>query len=142
VVISGQNAGRRGWNATAETDAVARKLVAEYNKGTPDWVEACHAEDSQWNELPLFGGHGRSGGRADLRKAAEGALAGFPDRKMTLLNVIAGGDQAAIEVEWNGSAGQDSERFRKGERFSLRIVFVIKVRDGQIVRQTDYCIPV
>ena len=129
-------------DATAETEAVARKLVEEYNRGTPDWVETCHAEDSQWNELPLFGGHGRSGGRADLRKAAEGALIGFPDRRMTLLNVIAGGDQAAIEVEWNGRAAQDSERFKAGEPFSLRIVFVIKVRDGKIVRQTDYCIPV
>ena len=127
---------------TAETEAVARKLVEEYNRGTPDWVETCHAETSQWNELPLFGGHGRSGGRADLRKAAEGALIGFPDRRMTLLNVIAGGDQAAIEVEWNGTAAQGGDRFQKGERFRLRIVFVIKVEGGKIVRQTDYCIPV
>lgn len=129
-------------DTTAETEAVARRLVEEYNRGAPDWVETCHAEDSRWTELPLFGGHGRSGGRADLRKAAEGALIGFPDRKMTLLNVIASGDQAAIEVEWSGTAAQASERFGKGERFALRIVFVLKVANGKIVRQTDYCIPV
>ena len=43
-------------DATAETEAVARKLVEEYNRGTPDWVETCHAEDTRWTELPLFGG--------------------------------------------------------------------------------------
>jgi ketosteroid isomerase-like protein len=128
-------------DASAETEAVARRLVEEYNRGAPDWVEACHAEDSRWSELPLFGGRGRSGGRAELRKAAEGALLGFPDRRMTLLNVIAGGDQAAVEVEWNGTAAVASAQFEKGQRFRLRIVFVLKVAGGKIVRQTDYCIP-
>ena len=38
-----------------QTVAAARRLVAEYNKGRADWVEACHAENTAWTELPLAG---------------------------------------------------------------------------------------
>lgn len=125
----------------AEAERVARRLVEEYNRGLPDWVEACHAEHTRWTELPLFGGHGRSGGRAELRKAAEGALEAFPDRRMALINVVAGPGKAAIEVDWTGRAAHDSAQFKAGETLRLRIAFILGIEDGKIVRQVDYCIP-
>ncbi|GEM_PF-4594570 len=101
-------------------EAVARQLVAEYNKGSPDWVEACHVESTEWIELPFLGGSGRSGGRAELRQAAELQVVNFPDRRMEILNIVAGGDQAALEVEWTGTAAQQTAWAAKGAKLKLR----------------------
>ncbi len=124
-----------------EAEAVARQLVAEYNKGSPDWVEACHAESTQWIELPFLGGAGRGGGRAELRQAAELQVANFPDRRMEILNIVAGGDQAALEVEWTGTATQQTAWAAKGATLKLRAVLVLKIENGKVVRETDYVIP-
>jgi ketosteroid isomerase-like protein len=121
--------------------AIARKLIAEYNKGSPDWVEALHAEDTVWIELPFLGGAGRGGGRAELRKAAELQVANFPDRRMEMLNVVAGEDQAALEVEWTGTAAQDTAWAKKGSKLTLRAVLILTVADGRVVKEVDYVIP-
>jgi ketosteroid isomerase-like protein len=126
----------------ASADAVSRRLVAEYNLGTPDWVEACHAESTEWIELPFAGGAGRGGGRAELRKAAELQVANFPDRRMEILNVVAGGDQAALEVEWTGTAAQTTAWAPKGTTLRLRAVLMLKIADGKVVREVDYVIPI
>ena len=78
-----------------DTEAIARKLVELYNNGSPDWVNEIHATDTEWIELPFLGGPGRQGGFAELRKAAEDQVANFPDRRMKILNIVAGADQAA-----------------------------------------------
>jgi len=126
---------------SANPEAVARNLIAEYNKGSPDWVEACHAEDTVWVELPFLGGPGRSGGRREIRQAAELQVANFPDRRMMLLNVVAGGEQAALEVEWTGTAAKDTAWAPKGTKLTLRAVLILAVRDGKVVREVDYVIP-
>ncbi len=129
-------------NTNSSAEAVARQLVAEYNRGTPDWVEACHAESTEWIELPFAGGSGRSGGRAELRKAAELQVASFPDRRMEIVNVVAGGDQAALEVEWTGTAAQQTAWAPKGAKLRLRAVLMLKIAGGKVVREVDYVIPV
>src|ERR1700679_447801 len=126
----------------AETaEVIARQLVAEYNKGSPDWVETCHAESTQWIELPFLGGPGRRGGRAELRQAAELQVVNFPDRRMEVLNIVAGGDQAALEVEWTGTAAQHTARAAKGATLTLRAVLVLKIANGKVIREVDYVIP-
>jgi ketosteroid isomerase-like protein len=122
-------------------EAAARRLIAEYNKGSPDWVEACHAESTEWIELPFLGGAGRSGGRADIRRAAELQVANFPDRRMTLLNLVAGDDQAALEVEWTGTAAADTAWAKAGAKLTLRAVLILTVKDGRVVKEVDYVIP-
>jgi ketosteroid isomerase-like protein len=121
--------------------AVSRRLIAEYNKGSPGWVEAVHAETTEWVELPFLGGAGRRGGRAELRQAAELQVANFPDRRMELLNVIAGDDQAALEVEWTGTAAQQTAWAARGARLKLRAVLILTVKDGRVIREVDYVIP-
>ena len=36
--------------------AVSRRLIAEYNKGSPGWVDAVHAATTDWVELSFLGG--------------------------------------------------------------------------------------
>lgn len=123
--------------------ATARRFIAEYNKGTADWVETCHAENTVWTELP-FGGNpsGRGGGRSVLRKAAEEALAAFPDRRMSLRNLIADGQRVALELDWTGTAAIARPGMEVGSIVRLRIAMFLTVEDGRIVRQVDYCVRV
>ena len=122
-------------------EATARRLIGEYNKGTPDWVGACHAQSTEWIELPFLGGAGRRGGLAELRQAAELQVANFPDRRMKLLNVIASDNQAALEVEWTGTAARDTAWAKAGAKLTLRAVLILTVKDGWVTKEVDYVIP-
>jgi ketosteroid isomerase-like protein len=123
------------------TEAIARNLVDIYNKGSPDWVDHCHAPTTEWIELPFLGGPGRRGGFAELRKAAEDQVVNFPDRRMTILNVVAGADQVVLEVEWSGAASRTMAWAEAGQTLRLRAAMVLTVADGRIVREVDYVIP-
>jgi ketosteroid isomerase-like protein len=127
--------------SAAETEATARQLVAEYNKGTPGWVAACHADTTVWRELPILGGAGRSGGRAALQAAADGAVVVFPDRRMEIISVIAGEDRAALEVDWTATAAQDTPWAKAGEKLHFRAVMLLKVVAGRVVEEIDYVVP-
>jgi predicted ester cyclase len=124
-----------------DAEAVARKLVEAYNRGSPDWVNECHAATTEWIELPFLGGAGRQGGFAELRKAAEDQVANFPDRRMEILNLVASADQAALEVEWSGTATRTMAWAEAGRKLRLRAVMMLKVADGRVVREVDYVIP-
>jgi predicted ester cyclase len=127
--------------AEPDAEAVARKLVEAYNRGSPDWVDQCHAATTEWVELPFLGGPGRRGGFAELRKAAEDQVANFPDRRMDILTIVAAADQAALEVEWSGTATRTMAWAEAGARLRLRAVLMLKVANGQVIREVDYVIP-
>jgi ketosteroid isomerase-like protein len=127
--------------SAAETEAAARRLVDEYNKGTPAWVAACHAENTVWRELPILGGVGRGGGRRELQAAADGAVVVFPDRRLDVISVIAADDRAALEVDWTATAAQDIPWAKAGEKLHFRAVMLLKVQEGRIVEEIDYVVP-
>lgn len=124
-----------------DTEAVARRLVEAYNRGSPAWVDECHAKTTEWIELPFLGGPGRQGGFAELRKAAEDQVVNFPDRRMTILNIVASADQAALEVEWRGTATRTMAWAEAGQILRLRAVMMLTVADDGVVREVDYVIP-
>ena len=124
-----------------DTEAVARKLIDIYNQGSPDWVDQCHAKTTEWIELPFLGGPGRRGGFAELRKAAEDQVVNFPDRRMDMLNLVAGPDQVVLEVEWTGTAARTMAWAEAGQILRLRAALVLSVADGKVVREVDYVIP-
>lgn len=122
---------------------LTRRLVDLYNTGTADWVDACHHPQSQWYEMPTATfPHGRSGGRDDLRAAAEHAIGLVPDRKMTIRRLVAGGDQVALELDWAGTlAASLSDTLREGTYVRLRVAMFLTFSAGQVVEQIDYPIP-
>jgi len=123
------------------TEAIARRLIDVYNRGSPDWVDAFHAPHTVWIELPFLGGPGRQGGFAELRQAAEAQVANFPDRRMAMLNVVASPDQAALEVEWSGTAIRTMAWAQAGQTLRLRAVMMLTFANGRVVREVDYVIP-
>ena len=124
-----------------DPEAVARRLVEEYNRGSPDWVEACHDETTEWIELPFQGSPGRSGGRAAVRKAAEDQVAAFPDRRLHIISVVGNASQVALEVDWIGTAAVTTALAPAGTKLHLRGVLMLTVKDGRVVREVDYVIP-
>ena len=116
--------------------------MEEYNKGTPGWVAACHAEATVWRELPFSGGAGRSGGRAELQAAADNAAVVFPDRRMEIISVIAGEDRAALEVDWTATAAQETPWAQAGEALHLRAVLLLTIEDGLLTQEVDYVVPI
>jgi hypothetical protein len=131
-----------GENAKAE--AAARRFIEEYNRCTADWVYAVHAEDFTWIELPVHGVYpGHVGGREDLRKLSLRTVERFPGRRMELLDVLASGNRAAMQIEWAGTAIADSDEVKAGESVRLNQATFIDIDDtGMVTRQLDYTVRV
>ena len=128
---------------TERNSQSARRLVDLYNAGTADWVDACHDPASQWHEMPTAAfPHGRSGGRDDLRAAAEHAVQLLPDRKMTIRRLIAEGSQVVLELDWEGTASASlGDAIRAGTQVRLRVAMFLTFSKGRVVEQVDYAIP-
>lgn len=122
--------------------AAAQRFIAEYNRCTADWVYIVHAEDFTWIELPVPGVYpGHVGGREDLRKLSLRTVERFPGRRMELLDVLANGNRAAMEIEWTGTAIADSDDVKAGESLKLRQATFIDIDEaGKVTRQLDYTI--
>jgi ketosteroid isomerase-like protein len=123
-------------------ERTVRECVRAFNRGTVDWVDTYYSEDAEWNELPTPGRpRGRGGTRAVFRAAAEAALTLFPDRQMTIRNLVAGASHVAAELDWEGTAAGAIGNIAAGTKVRLRLASFFAVRDGLIVGQTDYCLP-
>lgn len=122
------------------TEAIAGRLVEIYNEGSPDGDDRRPTATTEWIELPFLGGPGRQGGFAGLRNAADDQVANFSDRRMDLLNVAAGADQAALEVEWSGTAARSMTWAEAGQDLRLRAVMILKIANRRVVREVDYVI--
>ena len=125
-----------------KAEAAARRFIEEYNRCTADWVDTVHAEEFVWTELPVHGVYpGHVGGREDLRKLSQRTVERFPGRRMTLLDVLASGNSAAMQIEWTGTAVADSDEVKAGESVRLRQATFIDIDDaGKVVKQLDYTI--
>lgn len=123
-------------------EAAARRFIEEYNRCTADWVYTVHAEDFVWIELPVAGVYpGHVGGREDLHKLSLRTVERFPGRRMELLDVLASGNRAAMEIEWAGTAIADSDDIKAGESVRLRQATFIDIDDaGKVTKQLDYTI--
>lgn len=127
-------------SATAE--GTIRECLDAFNRCTSEWVETYYAENVEWVELPRQATpDGRRGGRREYRDAAEGALALFPDRQMTTVNLVSHGSRVAVELEWRGTAARSLGDMQAGTVVRARIASFFTVADGLIVKQTDYCVP-
>jgi hypothetical protein len=123
-------------------EAAARRFIEEYNRCTADWVYTVHAEDFTWIELPVHGVYpGKVGGREDLRQLSLRTVERFPGRRMELLDVLASGNSAAMQIEWSGTAILDSDDVKAGESVRLRQATFIDIDDaGKVTKQLDYTI--
>lgn len=125
-----------------KAEAAGRRFIEQYNRCTADWVYEVHADDFAWTELPVHGVYpGHVGDREALRKLSQHTVEVFPGRRMKLLDILASGNRAALEIEWTGTAVRDSGDVRAGETIQLRQATFIELDDaGKVTKQVDYTI--
>ena len=126
-----------------QNENAVRRCVEIFNQRTTEFVDACFAENAEWIELPTAGRPaGRQGNRAFLREQQKQLLSLFPDRQLTIRNLVAQGDQVVLEQDWSGTAAMDLGSVKAGSKVRLQIASFFKLVDGLIVKQTDYCISI
>jgi ketosteroid isomerase-like protein len=126
-----------------KNESALLRCVELFNERTLKWVDTCFAENAEWIELPIPGiSRGRGGNRAFLRETASRTLKLYPDRQMSIRNLVAQGDQAVLELDWWGTTGEEVGSLKIGTKIRFRVASFFRLVDGLIVRQTDYCIPV
>jgi hypothetical protein len=129
--------------ALQQNENAVRRCVDLFNKRTLDWVDICFAENIDWVELPIPGiSKGRQGNRAAMREAAERTLKFYPDRQMSIRNLVAMDDQVVLELDWWGTAAEAVGNLRIGTRIHFQIASFFTLANNLIVKQMDYCIPI
>jgi ketosteroid isomerase-like protein len=119
-----------------------RHCVDLFNRCTLEWVDTCYAGTAEWNELPIPGmTQGRHGNRAFLRETARQILRLYPDRQIRILNLLTQADQVVLEQEWQGTAAAALGGQQIGDQQRFRVASFFTLRDGLIIQQTDYVIP-
>jgi ketosteroid isomerase-like protein len=90
---------------TELNSAAVRRCVDLFNRCTLEWVDTCYAVEVEWTEMPQPSTPaGQRGDRACLRAAAQRLLQLFPDRQMTVRNLVAQTDQVVLDLDWQGTA--------------------------------------
>jgi predicted ester cyclase len=127
---------------TLASEKAIRHCVELYNACNAGWVDACYDSSALWTELPTSATpHGRHGGRDVLRQVAEQTLAMFPDRQLTIRDIVAQGQHVAAELEWVGTAARALGPLKAGATLRLRVASFFGVINGLISSHTDYCVP-
>ena len=119
---------------------IARRYLAQLSAGAgPDEVSSFYAPDVVQEEFPnrLM----PSGATRDLQALKEGrarGLALLQKEIFELRNVVADGDQVAMEVVWTATIAQAAGPFAAGQSLRARFAIFLEFRDGLIVRQRNY----
>jgi ketosteroid isomerase-like protein len=122
------------------SEAVVRRCLDAYNKGTLEWVDVFYLPNAEWAELPHAGSpQGRKGNRDRLREHARNAATLFPDRRMRVIDAVVQGDRVAVELDWEGTSAQAIGGLAPGTKVRLRIASFFTLDKGLIARQVDYC---
>jgi predicted ester cyclase len=75
-----------------------------------------------------------------LRNAARRLLSLFPDRQLTILNLISNDNCVALELEWKGIPVATIGAFKMGSVVQYRVASFLTFADGLIIKQVDYCV--
>jgi hypothetical protein len=116
------------------------RCIDLFNKYDLEWIDSCYSKKLDWNEFsnPTFP-QGRKGDYSVYRNAAQKLLTVFPDRKLTVLNCVADGDNVVLEQEWTGTLAISIGDHKPGEISKLQIASFFTLENGLIIKQNDYC---
>jgi ketosteroid isomerase-like protein len=81
------------------------------------------------------------GSVSDLNKALEGALRGktlFKRQTYTITNILAEGDQVALQMDWTGISAVHLHNLPPDSEIRNHAAVFLQFRDGRIARQHHY----
>jgi len=133
----------RGRTAEEEVNAAAAEAqVRAYNSKEEGWFDRFYGEEVAYHTYGPWAPQGLSTDRKHLREMAMGAMQIFPDRTMTVKNMVAEGDTVVLETLWAGTAAQGHPSMQPGERMVLRNILFNRYRNGKIVETREYAVPI
>jgi len=135
-------AARRECREQANLDTV-RARDAAYNAQAEGWIDAYAAslsDDFVYQAYGPWAPGGMTTDRDGLIAAARTGASYYPDRKSVVLSAIASGDTVFVETEWSGTASDQHPTLQKGDRETMRELFIYHFRDGKIVELRYYVI--
>jgi ketosteroid isomerase-like protein len=125
---------------TVENRQAVMHCIELFNKDTLEWVDSCYSKELKWIEMPQPSTpQGRHGNFNFFRESAGQALRLFPDQKLSVLRSVADEECVVLEQDWQGTAAATVGNYAAGRVARLRIVSFFTLKDGLIVKQTDYC---
>jgi hypothetical protein len=127
-------------NALENKQALLR-CIELFNKCTLEWVDICYSQKLEWIELPKSTTpKGRQGDFIFFHASAEQALQLFPNRKLTVLKIVADDNCVVMDQEWQGTLAVSAGEYVAGTIFRLRLASFFTLENGLIIKQVDYCI--
>jgi len=128
-----------GQRALANVDLVRRYftlLESDDPAADPSVFFAPDVEQIEWpNRLVP------NGARRDLAALREGRARGrhvICNQRFAIENVVAVGDEVALEVAWSGQLLVPLGALNVGDHLRAHFAVFIEVRDGKIVKQRNY----
>jgi uncharacterized protein (TIGR02246 family) len=114
--------------ASAETDALVRRMFEAFNRHDLEALSALYSVDA----VVISPDHAAVRGPGGVRRVYAALFTQFPDIKDHVSNIVVDGDRVAVEFVSKGcvAANQDC--------FELPIAAFITVRNGLIVRDVGY----
>jgi steroid delta-isomerase-like uncharacterized protein len=118
---------------------LARRYLEALERGDPEANLAFFADDVVQEEFPnRLVPQGARRDLAALREAARRGSKVMAAQRYEVLNAVAGGNQAALEVQWTGTLAVPFGSIPAGGQMRARFAIFLEFRDGKIVRQRNY----
>lgn len=120
-------------------ETVIAQYMSCYNARDIDGMIACVTDDVVFENISNTGQSMRLEGKPAMRQVAELSGNAFSYRRQRVVNLVAAGDSAAAEVEFEGKAAVDLPTgVAAGETVKIRGASFFEMRAGLLCRVADY----
>lgn len=117
-------------------EQMIREMCAAWTSHDAGKISSFFTDDSVYENVPR---HQTYQGRAGVEGYVRVNFDAFPDVRFDVASVFAAGDRVALEWVMTGThTGPLQDLPPTGKPFSLQGCSIIQLRDGRILRNTDY----
>jgi len=121
-------------NSTIEH--LTQKMFAAWSMNTPSTIDSIFAKDGIYEDVA---GNTLAKGRENIKKLLNETTSAIPDFNIKLLKWFSSGNKVACQWIMKGTqTGNMGDIPASGKSFSVRGASIALIKDGEIIRWTDY----
>jgi len=121
-------------NSTIEH--LTQKMFAAWSMNTPSTIDSIFAKDGIYEDVA---GNTLVKGRENIKKLLKETTSAIPDFNIKLLKWFSSGNKVACQWIMKGTqTGNMGDIPASGKSFSVRGASIALIKDGEIIRWTDY----
>jgi steroid delta-isomerase-like uncharacterized protein len=123
-------------NLEKQNESIARSFVECWAADKYQDLPALFADQCEYVEICS----GRTWNTPDaILEYAESTILGMPDSHTEVVNVVANKNMAVVEAIWSGTNTVGWPNIpASGKSFSLKVLSIMEIEDGLIVKNRDY----